>query len=580
MSQFRPHLPPQPLLFGYDPARDLPANHLARLIEQVVEASVLPKPHPSSEGGPAFDPRLCIKVLLYGYATGTRSSRRLEQACRESLPFLFLTRGDTPGYRTLCTARKQLAAELERVWTELFTVAASHGLQRVGRLVLDSSRWQADAGREATLAQAEFAEVIAEFRRLLAEAEAADAAETLEPRSETLLETAISPEQIRDILRRMRRPERTGSEQADHGVGGTPAGGSPLGAATAESTAPAPTADAGTPDPPRAPDTDQAAAPEALPAPVQQAGLAGGEPGPEVAATSPRAGSPQRGRLTVQMRRRLEQLIGVIVEAMQQGRKHLNLTDVDAEFMPLGSNKKLGLGHSFEAVVDGGLLVVGQRGDGNTDNARLEPLLAAARAREPEPIQAVLADSGYYRGDVIGELLTAGVDVCIPDSNTAGDLHRGRPVGTTRGRTGPDAFLTWDATSSTFRCLGDNELRPTQARMAGGQVCTVYRAVAPCTPCPYAAECLQRKGAQHRTVRMGRYHAELETARQRFNEPEVQAQYRQRGPAIETVFAFLEHVLGYRRWSLRGKKGTAAEAQWLGLAFQLRKIQTKRVEAY
>jgi hypothetical protein len=97
--------------------------------------------------------------------------------------------------------------------------------------------------------------------------------------------------------------------------------------------------------------------------------------------------------------------------------------------------------------------------------------------------------------------------------------------------------------------------------------------------CPYAGECLQHPKAEHRTVRVGEYHAELEAARQRFNEAETQTRYRGRGAAIETGFGFLEHVLGYRRWSLRGKAGTAAEAGWIALAYQVRKLQGKRAVA-
>ena len=96
---YRYYPPAGPLLIGYDPFCDLPADHLARLVEQVVEATVTDPAPPPGPGQPPFDPRLTLKVLVYGYATGTRSSRQLERLCAESLPFLFLTRGDTPASR-------------------------------------------------------------------------------------------------------------------------------------------------------------------------------------------------------------------------------------------------------------------------------------------------------------------------------------------------------------------------------------------------------------------------------------------------------------------------------------------------
>src|SRR5436309_72970 len=122
---YRPYPPPAPLLIGYDPFSDLPPDHLARLVEAVVEEAISVPLDPPSPGQPPFDPRLPLKVLAYGYATGIRSSRRLEQLCSESLPSLFLTRGDTPGYRTLCRTRVEQSELVEQVWISLFTVAGA-----------------------------------------------------------------------------------------------------------------------------------------------------------------------------------------------------------------------------------------------------------------------------------------------------------------------------------------------------------------------------------------------------------------------------------------------------------------------
>src|ERR1051326_4308201 len=139
---YRPHPAPQYMLFGYDPVRDLPADHLARLVEYVVEEANLPKTISGGRGQPAFDPRLCAKVLVYGYATRVRSSRQLERLCSESLPYLFLTRGDTPSYRTLCHFRVNHSDIIERVFTELFAVAGECGMERLGAIVIDSSKFR------------------------------------------------------------------------------------------------------------------------------------------------------------------------------------------------------------------------------------------------------------------------------------------------------------------------------------------------------------------------------------------------------------------------------------------------------
>src|SRR5205823_1553958 len=174
---YRPYPPPTPLLIGYDPVTDLPAGHLARLVEQVVEASLGPPRRPPGPGQPPFDPRLLVKVLVYGYATGQRSSRQLERLCAESLPYLFLTRGDTPSYRTLCSVRVAQSERIEQVWLGLFAVAAELGLPRLGHVVIDSSKLRADASPEAVVTQREYAAVRAELQRILTEAAAVDQAE-------------------------------------------------------------------------------------------------------------------------------------------------------------------------------------------------------------------------------------------------------------------------------------------------------------------------------------------------------------------------------------------------------------------
>ena len=552
---YRRHDPPAPLLIGYDPVRDLPPDHLARLVEYVVEETVRPARHPAGPGQPAFDPRVCLKILLYGYATGIRSTRRLALLCHESLPYLFLTRGDGPCYRTLCTARKALEAEMEAVWSGLFEVAAAQGLRRLGSVVVDTTRWRANAGREATVEMAEVPEVLDELRRILQEAETVDAAEDAAgPRNDPHLGQAVRPDQIRDILRglRKRRRARARAEAGRSATGKDAGAEAPAG---------------------HSPGEDLPAGGSAAGEPATSAEQAGG--------TQPQSPPPsRRQRLTRGMRLRLKTLIELLEEAQEERKKRVNLTDPDAEFMLLGASKKLGLGHSFEAAVDQGLLVAGQRGEGVADNNRLEPILEAAGKREPEGITRVDADSGFYQGEAVGKLIRAGVDVCIPDANTASDLHRGRAIGTTREKHRGDwSLLTWDAAQGIFRCRNENELRPVQERTQHGQTWTVYRAVQPCRGCPFAAACLRHPTARHRTVHVGEYHAELEAARERFADREHQDRYHQRGPKIETVFGFLEATLGYRTWWLRGKAGVAAEAGWLGLAYQVRKVHGKWAKA-
>jgi len=262
-------------------------------------------------------------------------------------------------------------------------------------------------------------------------------------------------------------------------------------------------------------------------------------------------------------------------EAVAEGRKHLCLTDPDARMMGEGRSRRVQECHSFEVAVDkgAGLLVVGQTTNTSSDNARLEAVLEAAAANEPEGVVAVDADSGYYEGDAIGRLLSRGLDLCVPDSNTAGDLHRGAPAGSTRDRQRGTVPLVYDEAADCLRCPQGNELRPVQrGHRHAGQRTTDYRAVTSCRDCPLASACLSQPNAQYRTVRRGEYSEALEQARQRFNDPEHRERYRHRGEAVETVFAFLRATLGYTRFLLRGGGRVACEGRLFRLAYQLRKV--------
>jgi hypothetical protein len=540
------------LLFGYDPFRDLPTDHLARLVEQVVEASLTPKRRPAGPGQPPFDPRLPIKVLVYGYATGQRSSRQLERLCDESLPYLFLTRGDTPSYRTLCSVRVEQSELIEQVWIDLFAVAADVGLKRLGHIVVDSTKLRANASPEAVLTADEYEPVRQELRQILAEAAAQDAQEAAEGRpGATRLEREVPAEQMREILRRVRQRRA----RAKHATAATAA-------ARPAAAPPAPGAEAPRPEPAPVPGAAEAAAPARMAAAAS------------AARARPEAEGRGQFRLGPRMRPRIEAAVTAIDAAQAEARKHLCLTDPDARMMPEGREKRVRECHSFEVAVDreAGLLVVGQTTQEGQDNARLEALVRAAQEQEPSGVQAVDGDSGYYAGDAVGRLLAAGIDLCVPDSHTACDLHRGQPIGTTRERARGQVEFVYDAGNDCYRCPEGNELRRRQQRRSHGQTVTDYRAVGDCRACPLAAVCLTQAKAKRRTLRVGEERPALAAALQRFAEPGHRERYRHRGEIVESVFGFVRGVLGYTRFLLRGEERVACEGRLIKVGYQLRKV--------
>ena len=505
---YRDYAPPAPLLFGYDPERDLPEDHLARLVERVVEESVRPGLLPARRGQPPFDPRLCAKVLLYGYATGVRSSRQLERLCTESLPYLYLTRGDTPSYRTLCSFRVHRSETLESVWTGLFAVAQEVGIERLGRIVVDGSKIKADASPDSVVSAREFDAVLSQLRAILKQAKEADDRDDEGPPGTNRLGKQVDGAQMRDILRRVRSRARKPDTDAD------------------------------------APETSAKQSSDALP-------------------------------VTARMRQRVTQAVETLEAASQEELKHVNLTDPDARMMCEGRDKHIRDCHNFEVAVDNGLLVVAQTSNSAHDAHRLEPLVEAAEKTEPAGIVAIDADAGYYTGDTVASLIKRNIDVCIPNSNTACDLHRAQPIGTTRRKITGTVSFTYDETTNSYHCPQGNELVFSQRRQDGAQQVNVYRARRACTGCPLAEQCGNKKNRVYRRLNLGVDHELLDAHLDRFRDPEHVARYHRRGPAVETVFGFLRAVLGFRRWMVRGSERVAAETRAIKTALQLRKIYSR-----
>jgi hypothetical protein len=317
-----------------------------------------------------------------------------------------------------------------------------------------------------------------------------------------------------------------------------------------------------------------APAPAAPPTGADRAGRGDAAALDAVPALAPPAAPAPRLPLGQPMRQRCEAAVAALDEAAADGREHLCLTDPDARMMGGGRERKVRECHSWEVAVDqeAGLLVAAQVSQDASDNARLEPLVAAAQRQEPAGVKAVDGDSGFYSGGAIGRLEAAGIDTCVPDSNTAGDLHRGQRAGAVRDAGRGQIRFTYDPERDLYRCPEGNELVYSQTSEQGGQRVTQYRAKRDCRDCPLAGECLSQANARHRTVKVGEYQAVLEAARQRFNEPEHQTRYRHRGEVVETVFGFVRGTLGYLRWQLRGKEKVAKEARLLALAYQFRKV--------
>jgi transposase len=135
-------------------------------------------------GQPPFHPRMMVALLLYCYATGTRSSRRIMRRCQVDVACRVIVGEDAPDFRTISDFRKVHLARLEALFVEVLKLCALAGLARVGTIALDGTKVKANASRHKAMSydrmKAEEARLKEEIARLLADAQAADDAEDAE----------------------------------------------------------------------------------------------------------------------------------------------------------------------------------------------------------------------------------------------------------------------------------------------------------------------------------------------------------------------------------------------------------------
>ena len=202
----------------------LPSDHLARFVVEIVEQldlSRLSNQYRGS-GSQAYHPQMLTALLIYGYATGTFSSRRIQQACYDSVAFRFIAANTQPDHDTLCAFRRRFLAELECLFVQVLSIAGQMKLLKLGTIGLDGTKVHANASRHHALSYQRANDIQAQLKRevaeLLARAERTDVTEAKQPldipaelaRRETRL--AAIAEAKAEIERRA--AERTAAEQA------------------------------------------------------------------------------------------------------------------------------------------------------------------------------------------------------------------------------------------------------------------------------------------------------------------------------------------------------------------------------
>ena len=143
----------QGLLMPYDLCDWLPEDHLARFIVDIVERLNLKTIYDqyNGRGSTAYDPKLLLSLLFYGYSTGTFSSRKIEAATYDSIAFRFIAGNHHPDHDTIANFRKRFLSEIKGWFKDILLIGKELGIVKLGNIYIDGTKVQANASRHKAM---------------------------------------------------------------------------------------------------------------------------------------------------------------------------------------------------------------------------------------------------------------------------------------------------------------------------------------------------------------------------------------------------------------------------------------------
>ena len=183
---FLPYVPDQHYLLPPDMREWLPSDHLVWFVSEVVDTldlSEITRAYEKSElrGRAGYHPAMMVKLLLYAYCVGRPSSRRIEKATYEELPFRVLSADQHPDHASIAAFRRRHLTALSGLFLQVLMLCREAGLARLGHVALDGTKVRANASRHKAMSYERMCsseeQLSAEVAALLAEAARVDARE-------------------------------------------------------------------------------------------------------------------------------------------------------------------------------------------------------------------------------------------------------------------------------------------------------------------------------------------------------------------------------------------------------------------
>jgi len=365
----------------------LPDDHLAHFIADVVKQLDLSAIYASYEekdgrGQSAYAPAMMVRVLLYGYCTGTYSSRRIEAKTYDEVAYRYLAADEHPDHSTLAEFRKRHLEALAGLFVQSLRLCQKVGLVKLGHLAIDGTKLPGHASKHKAMSYQRMGEtekkLLAEVEELLKRAAAIDAAEDEQygkgRRGDALpAELARRESRLAKICAAKAELEAEARQQAEE---------------------------------------QKAAAEAKIGARREQ---------------EARTGKKAKGR---------EPQVPDPDKAVPKPGAQRSFTDPDSRIMPHGSQKGSFLqGYNAQAAVDdeAQVIVAADVIQDTTDNHQLVPMLEQVEQNMGARPQAASADSGYWDPKQVGDRRLQGIDLYVAmakeEHGSGGDASSGGPPG-------------------------------------------------------------------------------------------------------------------------------------------------------
>lgn len=368
MRRFRTCDLNQPFLLPPDMQDWLPSNHLARFVAEVCDeldlsAILACYERRDARGAEAYHPVLLTRLLLYAYCIGKPSSRQIEKATYDEVPFRYLSADQHPDHDTIANFRQQHLQSLAQLFLQALSLCQQAGLVKLGHVALDGTKVRAQANKRKTLWGDKISEreqaLVKKIEELMNTAAQVDAAEDAAygkgKRGDELPSELATAQQrlakLREIKKKM----------------------------------------------------EQAAREEAAKLERERA-AAGGKPRNE-AEKKRWQRAKKRARLSGQV---------------------MNPTDPDSQVMKDGASGALVQAYNAQAVVDGQgqIIVAAEVTTECNDKGQLVPMVERMRENVGALPECVLADTGYWSEEALGAEALKSLDVLVPPDSGRGTGDR------------------------------------------------------------------------------------------------------------------------------------------------------------